>query len=694
MGWWSGMRLRIPPQDSDEFPLGILACLSIVLFAQAVNITIIFPFLPFMVQNSFGVESEQDLGYWVGLISSAFMVGRLLTSVAWGKISDVYGRRLVLGAGLVSVGFFSVMFGISSSIFTAALIRFLSGLTNGIVGTCKAYASEVSPPSQAPRAMSVVSVTWALGMVLGPAIGGVLAEPTEKYPDVFSSDSLFGDYPYLLPCLVVCASSMISLCCLVLFLPETLPQPRRVLEDFNCCTAPLLSREPRHQKLEESDDTGVELTDVCVSSPNLTTGTETGTETVVQNHCLKSTRVNGTAEANIDGEELSVGTSKEGLSTCSSLHGRSRSISYNPIVASYIGIMGAGGWAPPQQSADAQRRSHHDSPHPHHPNARQPRQASVHHPQAYLALLDDSDPSDRARNEQAHVPTIAGGVGSTASAAGGTGQGSASSDSDGHMGTDDSREDERKSRDDSRGDERMSRDDSRGSEAGRVGESRPRAVALLLRDSTVMKVIGTYMMIGLYDIMFLEVSAVWAVVSHEEGGLGLSSSQLGAVVGMGAGFAMLSQLFVFPRLADRYPSLTLFVWGMVISCPIVFLLPLVRELWSEDLEWWFYGVLAIVLGIRAGLVMACFTCNFLAINNATGANERGVVNGIAMSLGSVAKAIGPAAGGSIFSISLSHGPQGYPLGSSTTFMVMALICLCVAFAASRLPASLNHPYRA
>ncbi|PVH33762.1 hypothetical protein PAHAL_8G060900 [Panicum hallii] len=61
----------------------------------------------------------------------------------------------------------------------------------------------------------------AMGLVIGPAIGGYLAQPTEKYPMLFPANSFFGRFPYFLPCLcisVFCFAILLS----CIWLPETL----------------------------------------------------------------------------------------------------------------------------------------------------------------------------------------------------------------------------------------------------------------------------------------------------------------------------------------------------------------------------------------------------------------------------------------------------------------------------------------
>lgn len=62
-------------------------------------------------------------GYYVGSMSSAFMVGRLLSAYGWGILSDRWGRRPVLLCGLGSIAVLSVAFGLSTSLAWAIICR-------------------------------------------------------------------------------------------------------------------------------------------------------------------------------------------------------------------------------------------------------------------------------------------------------------------------------------------------------------------------------------------------------------------------------------------------------------------------------------------------------------------------------------------------------------------------------------------
>ncbi|KAF6151941.1 hypothetical protein GIB67_010515 [Kingdonia uniflora] len=177
----------------------------------ALPISSLFPFAYFMIRD-FGIaKREEDIGFYVGYVGSAFMVGRALTSIFWGVVADRYGRKPVILIGTFSVVVFNTLFGFSTSFWMALFARFLLGSFNSLLGpirvcfphdsfrcninlrSClallnqelwdlnvlfKAYASEICRQEYRALAQTVSSTSRGIGLVIGPAIGGFFAQET------------------------------------------------------------------------------------------------------------------------------------------------------------------------------------------------------------------------------------------------------------------------------------------------------------------------------------------------------------------------------------------------------------------------------------------------------------------------------------------------------------------------------------
>ncbi|XP_065869573.1 protein ZINC INDUCED FACILITATOR-LIKE 1 [Euphorbia lathyris] len=208
-------------QSTTGLPIRQLLSIWIIVLCTALPISSLFPFLYFMVRDFNIAKQEEDIGYYAGYIGSSFMLGRALTSVFWGLVADRYGRKPVIIFGTLSVVIFNTLFGLSVNFWMAVITRFLLGSLNGLLGPIKAYAAEIFREEHQSLGMSTVSTSWGIGLIIGPALGGFLAQPAELYPNIFSKESLFGRFPYFLPCLCISVFALgVTIACF--WLPETL----------------------------------------------------------------------------------------------------------------------------------------------------------------------------------------------------------------------------------------------------------------------------------------------------------------------------------------------------------------------------------------------------------------------------------------------------------------------------------------
>ncbi|KAF8669787.1 hypothetical protein HU200_050957 [Digitaria exilis] len=139
------------------------------------------------------------------------MAGRALTSVIWGMVADKHGRKQVIVITLIAIVMFNTLFGLSSKYWMAIFTRALLGLLSGMLGPIKAYATEACRKEYNHLALAIISSSRGIGLVVGPAIGGYLSQPADKYPGIFSKKSIFGRFPYFLPSLSVSFLAFIAL---------------------------------------------------------------------------------------------------------------------------------------------------------------------------------------------------------------------------------------------------------------------------------------------------------------------------------------------------------------------------------------------------------------------------------------------------------------------------------------------------
>ncbi|CAM9917810.1 unnamed protein product [Sphacelaria rigidula] len=122
---------------------------------------------------------------------------------------------------LMSIAVMSIAFGVSESFAMAVSTRFTLGLLNGVMSTARALVPEIVGQERVVTAMSFFSGAMAAGMTLGPALGGIFAQPAEHFPSIFSSTGIFARYPYLLPNVIGAGLALVSIILVIFYIPET-----------------------------------------------------------------------------------------------------------------------------------------------------------------------------------------------------------------------------------------------------------------------------------------------------------------------------------------------------------------------------------------------------------------------------------------------------------------------------------------
>uniref|UniRef100_A0A8R7PRJ0 Major facilitator superfamily (MFS) profile domain-containing protein n=1 Tax=Triticum urartu TaxID=4572 RepID=A0A8R7PRJ0_TRIUA len=192
-----GCRLEKRNETRRGVPYTEFACMWLVTVCSTLPIQSLFPFLYFMIRDLHIAKQVEDIGFYAGFVGASYMLGRALTSTLWGIVADKHGRKPVLVVTLIAVITLNTLFGLSSSYWMALTTRGLLGLLSGMLGPIKAYATEVCRKEYSHLALSLISSSRAIGLIVGPAIGGYLAQPADKYPGMFSQEYIFGRKLYI-----------------------------------------------------------------------------------------------------------------------------------------------------------------------------------------------------------------------------------------------------------------------------------------------------------------------------------------------------------------------------------------------------------------------------------------------------------------------------------------------------------------
>ncbi|WEW54873.1 hypothetical protein PRK78_000299 [Emydomyces testavorans] len=182
----------------------------------------IFPYVYHMVSSFHVTEDNRKIALYAGAVTSAFTFAEFCAGVFWGRMSDGLGRKPVLIMGLIGTAISMLLFGFASTLPIALLARALGGLLNGNIGVLQTTVAElVTEKEHQPRAYSIMPFVWCLGSIIGPALGGALAQPCDNYASLFPRNTVFDRYPFLLPNLVCVVILAFGITTGILFLEET-----------------------------------------------------------------------------------------------------------------------------------------------------------------------------------------------------------------------------------------------------------------------------------------------------------------------------------------------------------------------------------------------------------------------------------------------------------------------------------------
>jgi multidrug resistance protein len=147
-----------------------LLTVFLTILLDLIGFGMILPFLTFYAQEFKATPLE------IGLLFSSYSLTQLLFAPLLGRLSDRVGRRPVLLASIAGSVLSYAIFAAAPSYAVLLLARSLSGVAAANYAIAQAYMADVSSPAERSRAMGLVGAAFGLGFVLGPALGGLLAQ--------------------------------------------------------------------------------------------------------------------------------------------------------------------------------------------------------------------------------------------------------------------------------------------------------------------------------------------------------------------------------------------------------------------------------------------------------------------------------------------------------------------------------------
>jgi len=178
----------IPPLAGPRIRNGltILLILDLAYFLNAMDRQV-FPVILPDVREALGVTSSQ-----VGLLATIFTLGMGLAGIPAGYLTDRWGRKNMILAGLVLFSVTTALQAVAVSWFDMAAYRVISGIGEGIQNAALFAAAGSYFHRNRGLAIGTLAAAYGIGAFTGPAVGQLLVEVTGRWQTPLLVFGVFG----------------------------------------------------------------------------------------------------------------------------------------------------------------------------------------------------------------------------------------------------------------------------------------------------------------------------------------------------------------------------------------------------------------------------------------------------------------------------------------------------------------------
>jgi MFS transporter, DHA1 family, tetracycline resistance protein len=170
---------------------------------------IVIPVLPKLVVDFLSGDTARAAEIY-GVFGIVFALMQFLLSPLHGALSDRFGRRPLILLSNFGLGLDYILMALAPNLWWLFVGRAISGITAASLATSYAYIADVTAPELRAARFGLLGVSFGVGFVLGPALGG-----------------LAGALDPRLPFWIAAVLSLLNGVYGLLVLPESLPRERR-----------------------------------------------------------------------------------------------------------------------------------------------------------------------------------------------------------------------------------------------------------------------------------------------------------------------------------------------------------------------------------------------------------------------------------------------------------------------------------
>ena len=149
--------------------------------------TVLSPVMPLFLPV-LGVREVSSVDLWAGVLASITPFIAAFVSPLWGRVADRRGRKLMVLRSSFAIALFTGLMSLAGDVWQLLALRALMGVFAGFnAATISLVASQV-PPGRLGYSLGWLSTGQLVGTLIGPLLGGAIADVTGSYrmPFVFT----------------------------------------------------------------------------------------------------------------------------------------------------------------------------------------------------------------------------------------------------------------------------------------------------------------------------------------------------------------------------------------------------------------------------------------------------------------------------------------------------------------------------
>ena len=152
-----------------------LYILWVCTFIAGIAFSELMPFMSLYV-SQLGHFSKAQVSFYSGLVYAATFLVTAIVSPLWGMLADIKGRKIMLIRASFGMAFAMFLMGLVTNVWELIALRALQGLFSGFISNAQALIASQTPRKHSGKALGTLVTGSTSGMLMGPIIGGALAQ--------------------------------------------------------------------------------------------------------------------------------------------------------------------------------------------------------------------------------------------------------------------------------------------------------------------------------------------------------------------------------------------------------------------------------------------------------------------------------------------------------------------------------------